>query len=266
MKRLYFIACLSLLIACAGSKQVFTSPSPASLVADGKLWSSLFQQKAAEYKALCIQAYNIARFRLDDALRQPSEKPKAIVSDIDETFLDNSPYAVHQALQGKDYDGTSWKEWTSKGIADTLPGALSFFNYAASRNVEIYYITNRKEAERQGTLQNLQLYHFPFADDQHLLLRKDAPGKEPRRQQVAAAHEIVLLLGDNLADFSPLFDTRKTTEERAATVQQLAVEFGKKFIVLPNANYGGWEDAIYGNTMFTTPQKDSAVKSNLKGY
>jgi 5'-nucleotidase (lipoprotein e(P4) family) len=266
MKRLYFIACISFLTACAGTKQLSNSTSAGNLVTDGKLWSSLFQQKAAEYKALCIQAYNIARFRLDEALKQPSAKPKAIITDIDETFLDNSPYSVHQALQGKDYDGTTWNEWTAKGIADTLTGALSFFRYASSQNVEVFYISNRKDADRPGTMQNLQRYHFPFADDQHLILRKDVSSKEPRRQQVAATHEIVLLLGDNLADFSPLFDTRKTMEERAATVQQLASEFGKKFIVLPNANYGGWEEAFYGNTIFTAPQKDSVVKSNLKGY
>jgi len=266
MRRLSVIASLVLLIGCSGSRKLSSSSSPDTLVINGKLWSSLFQQKAAEYKALSIQAYNIARLRLDEALKQLSSKPIAVITDIDETILDNSPFAVHQALQGKDYDGASWNEWTGKGIADTMPGALSFFNYAAAHNTEVFYISNRKETEKQGTLQNLQRYHFPFADDLHLVLRKDISSKEPRRQQVAATHEIVLLLGDNLADFSPLFDTKRTTEERAVAVQQLAAEFGKKFIILPNANYGGWEDAVYGNTFLTLPQKDSAVKSNLKTY
>jgi 5'-nucleotidase (lipoprotein e(P4) family) len=261
MKRLCLLLSI-LLMACSGPKHASTS-----LVTDGKLWSSLFQQKAAEYKALCIQAYNIARLRIDDALKQSFSRPMAIISDIDETFLDNSPYAVHQALQEKDYDANAWNEWTSKGMADTLAGALSFFNYAATHNIEVFYISNRRETEKQGTLQNLKRYNFPFVDEQHLILRKDISSKEIRRQQVSATHEIILLLGDNLADFSPLFDTRKTTEARAATVQELAAEFGKKFIVLPNANYGGWEDAVYGNNYGLTPvQKDSAIKSNLKGY
>jgi 5'-nucleotidase (lipoprotein e(P4) family) len=253
-------------MACAGSKQVSLKSSKRSLVAHGKLWSSLFQQKAAEYKALCLQANNIAQFRLDEALKQPSAKPMAIITDIDETFLDNSPYAVDRALQGLNYDTASWFEWTAKGIADTLTGAISFFNYAASKNVEIFYITNRKEKEGQGTLQNLQRYHFPFADEKHLILRQSSSSKEQRKQKVAATYDIVLLLGDNLADFSSLFDNKKTTSERAANVQQLADEFGKKFIILPNANYGGWEEAIYGNTFLKIPQKDSAIKSNLKGY
>lgn len=267
MRHLCIIVCLFTLAACAGSKRISTSPSPDDIVPHGKLWSSLFQQKAAEYKALCIQAYNIAQLRLDEALKQTSSKPRAIITDIDETFLDNSPYSVHRALKGLDYDTTSWFDWTAKGIADTLPGALSFFNYAALKNTEVFYITNRKEKERQGTLKNLKHYGFPFADEQHLILRQTSSSKESRRQKVAATHDIVLLIGDNLADFSSLFDNRKTTEERAANVRQLAAEFGKRFIVLPNANYGGWEEAIYGNNFTLTPmQKDSAIKSNLKSY
>jgi 5'-nucleotidase (lipoprotein e(P4) family) len=267
MKSLSIVICASLIMSCTGTRQLPVPVAESGLVPDGKLWSSLFQQKAAEYKALCLQAYNIARLRLDEALKTPSGKPRAVVTDIDETFLDNSPYAVHQALRGKDYDASSWQEWTDKGIADTLSGALSFFTYAASKNVEVFYITNRKEAERKGTLQNLQHYHFPFADEKHLVLRKDVSSKEQRRQAVEANYDIILLLGDNLADFSSLFDGKQATEQRNSSVQQLAAEFGRKFIVLPNASYGGWEESVYGNNFTLKPaQKDSAIKSNLKGY
>ncbi len=234
--------------------------SPATLVADGKLWSSLFQQRAAEYKALCIQAYNIARLRVDELFPLATTKPKAIVTDIDETFLDNSPYAVHRASQDQDYTIDTWIQWTAKGDADTLAGALSFFNYAAFINFEIFYVTNREEKEREGTLQNLEKFNFPFADNAHLILRQNTSSKELRRQQIARTHEIVLLLGDNLADFSSLFD-KKSEKEREQHVQQPAAEFGKKFIVLPNANYGGWEEAIYNNSYnWTAAQKDSIIK------
>lgn len=253
------------LVACSTTKKNQGSPLPSSLVADGKLWSSLFQQRAAEYKALCWQAFNIARTRVDQAAANPGTRPLAIITDIDETFLDNSPYAVHRALKGLDYDPASWTEWTQKGVADTLPGALGFFRYAASKNIEIFYITNRYEKERAGTLANLKLFDFPFADNQHLILRQDASTKEPRRQQVAKTHDIIMLLGDNLADFSAVFDKR-TEKDRELQVQQLAAEFGKRFIVLPNANYGGWEDAIYQNTHNWTPaQKDSLIKTVLRG-
>lgn len=262
----FFFAFIILLAACKGTQKISGELSSSHLVADGKLWSSLFQQRAAEYQALCLQAFNIARLRTDQALLQPAAKPRAIITDVDETFLDNSPYAVHQALAGKDYEAASWYEWTAKAMADTLTGGLGFFSYAASKGIEIFYVTNREEPDRAGTLANLQRFHFPYADNQHLVLRKDISSKEPRRQEIARNYEIILLLGDNLADFSSLFD-KKTEAERAQNVQALATEFGKKFIVLPNANYGGWEDAIYLNKRDWSPaQKDSLIKAALKGY
>lgn len=259
---LYF----TLLISCAGPKKTQQVSPPATVVIDGKLWSSLFQQRAAEYKALCLQAYNLATLRLDQALQKTYIRPIAIVTDIDETFLDNSPYAVHQALAGKDYETDSWNNWTSRGTADTLTGSLDFFRYAASKNVAIYYITNRDEVERTGTLKNLQAFGFPQADNEHLIMRQSSSSKESRRQQVASKFDIVLLLGDNLSDFSAVFD-KKTTEEREQQVQHLRNEFGNRFIVLPNPSYGGWEDAIYLNKReWTSAQKDSLVKAATKSY
>jgi 5'-nucleotidase (lipoprotein e(P4) family) len=267
MKLLYLVVCLAALLACNNPKNISAPVShTSSLVPDGKLWSSLFQQKAAEYKALCFQAYNIAKFRLDEALLIPSSKPKAIITDVDETFLDNSAFSVHQALLGKDYEAAAWAEWTAKAAADTIAGSLSFFKYAASKNVHVFYITNRDEKDKEGTIQNLRRYNFPFTDNDHVIVKTTTSGKETRRQAVAAQYEIVLLLGDNLSDFSALFD-KKTTAERTANVGLLAGEFGKKFIVLPNANYGGWEDAIYGNSYnLNFAQKDSAIKANLKNF
>jgi 5'-nucleotidase (lipoprotein e(P4) family) len=190
----------------------------------------------------------------------------AIVTDIDETFLDNSPASVHQALLGKDYEDAAWHEWTAQAMADTLSGALAFFNYAASKNIEVFYITNRDEKDKAGTMANLQRFGFPFADNDHLIVRGTTSSKEDRRKQVAATREIILLLGDNLADFSILFD-KKSEAERDQAVQQMAAEFGKRFILLPNFNYGGWEDAIYKNRRDWTPaQKDSLLKSGLKSY
>ena len=72
----------------------------------GKLFSSAWMQRSAEYKALCQQAYNIATERLRAATSAPRNKGKkwAIVTDIDETIVDNSANSVHQALEVKDYE------------------------------------------------------------------------------------------------------------------------------------------------------------------
>ena len=61
-------------------------------------------QNAGEYKALTIQAYQLAQIRLAQILTQEvSEKPRAIVLDIDETVLDNSPYQAYQ-IENKNFN------------------------------------------------------------------------------------------------------------------------------------------------------------------
>lgn len=268
MKKAFLpILFLCTLFGCSAKKNTISgarnaaAPAMNPIDVNGKIMANIWMQRAAEYKALCFQAYNLAHLRLDQSLTQTSAKPRAIVTDIDETVLDNSPHDMSEALAGKDFDLKTWKAWTAKAEADTLCGAASFFKYAASKGVEVFYITNRDEDERAGTLKNLQKYHLPNADNEHLLLKQTISSKEIRRQQVLQNHEIVLLLGDNLSDFSTLFD-KKQYEERLQNTQQQAAEFGRKFIVLPNVAYGDWESALYKyNYQLTPAQKDSTLKN-----
>jgi 5'-nucleotidase (lipoprotein e(P4) family) len=259
----YLLVGVLLLNACLSTKK---TTAGISTVNNGKAWASLWQQQAAEYKALCFQAYNIAKQRVDEAVKQSPAKPYAVVTDIDETLLDNSPYDAQRAINNLDYTSATWKIWTAKAIADTVPGAPAFFKYAASKGVEVFYITNRDEDERAGTLKNLQLYNLPNADDAHLIVR---PGhnssKESRRQAVLQTHTIILLCGDNLADFDALYDNKPTLQSRQEATTKLMQEFGTRYIVLPNASYGDWESALFNfNYKLTTAQKDSIIKAQLK--
>ncbi|WP_353165653.1 5'-nucleotidase, lipoprotein e(P4) family [Empedobacter brevis] len=236
-----------------------------SLQVDGKIYAAFFQQRAAEYQALSQQAYNVAKLRLDEAIANKGSKPLAIVTDIDETFLDNSYYAVEMAKQGKTWSQDSWANWTSKGVATPLAGSLEFFQYAASKGIQIFYITNRYEVERAGTLANLEKYNYPLQSPQNLILRSKESSKEARRQNVAKDYDIVLLLGDSLTDFSTLFDNHKSEKERAAAVETLKAEFGKRFIVLPNVGYGDWESALFNYKYdLTQEQKDSMIYEAAK--
>ncbi|MES2279726.1 MAG: 5'-nucleotidase, lipoprotein e(P4) family [Bacteroidota bacterium] len=231
----------------------------------GKVWASLYQQRAAEYKALCFQAYNIARLRIAEAVKHKGTKPLAVVTDIDETLLDNSPEDARAAINNQEFDSKAWKKWTAQGIADTVPGAPAFFKYAASKGVKVFYITNRDEDERPGTLKNLQLYHLPYADDTHLLLKTTTSSKESRRQEVLKKYNIVLLCGDNLADFDALYDNHPNEQNREANTQKLRKQFGNKYIVLPNPSYGDFEGALFKfNYKLTPAQKDSVIRSLIK--
>ncbi|TZF92340.1 5'-nucleotidase, lipoprotein e(P4) family [Chryseobacterium panacisoli] len=273
MKNLSFIiaSCLFVLTtscqtATPVSKTTIQDTPYQNLGLHGKIYGAFYQQRAAEYEALCLQAYNIAKLRLDEALAKKSEKPLAIVSDIDETFLDNSYYAVERSKLGKGYDQATWEEWTAKGAATPLTGSQEFYQYAANKGIQVFYVTNRKEQERTGTLNNLKKYNFPLQSESNLILRSKESSKENRRKDIAKNYNIVLLLGDNLADFSSLFDS-KSENERSAAVKNSADEFGKKFIIIPNVGYGDWESSFYHYKYdYTEQQKDSmmydAVKTN----
>ncbi len=231
---------------------------------NGKIYAAFYQQRAAEYEALCLQAYNIARLRLDAALAQKTDKPLAIISDIDETFLDNSYYAVERAKKRKNYDQKTWEEWTAKGIAKPLTGSQEFYQYAASKSVEVFYISNRMEQERPGTLKNLKKYNFPLQNENNLVLRSNESSKENRRKDIAKNYNVILLLGDSLADFSSIFD-KKSEGDRSSAVKTSADEFGKKFIIIPNVGYGDWESSFY-NYKYDYPeqQKDSLMYNAVK--
>lgn len=236
-----------------------------SVVNGGKVWASLWQQRAAEYKALCFQAYNLAKLRLDAALKLKKGKPLAVITDIDETLLDNSPYDAQRAAANLDYDIKTWKQWTAKGICDTVPGAPSFFKYAASKGVTVFYITNRDEDERPGTTKNLKLYNLPNVDDAHLLLKQGSSSKEVRRQLVLKKYNVVLLCGDNLPDFDARYDNHPAEADRTSTTIGLKAQFGDRYIVIPNPSYGDFEGALFHfNYKLSTTQKDSVINSVIK--
>lgn len=267
-KTIFILLPLVFLLACHTSQKtnwtIYNETS--NLVTNGKLFAVAYMQRAAEYQASCLQAYNIAKLRLDEYLQLPtSSKPKAIITDIDETILDNSADEVHHDLQGKGFDPVEWRQWTAMAAADTIPGALSFLKYAASKNVEIFYITNRDEKDREGTLKNLQKFNFPYADNNHLIVKQNTSSKESRRRAVMKDYDVLLLLGDNLADFSALWDSQPVAQ-RLENVQEQAAQFGKRFIIIPNPVYGDWENALYQYKRLTPAQQDSAIKGWLKNY
>jgi 5'-nucleotidase (lipoprotein e(P4) family) len=271
-KNLLFLFAIILISACWSScrkkhrnHEAIIESSETSRINDGKIWASLYQQRAAEYKALCFQAYNIAKLRLDMAIAKHSDKPFAVVTDIDETLLDNSHYDAARAVQNLDYDEATWKEWTGKAVADSVPGAPSFLKYAASKGVTVFYITNRGQDERSGTLKNLKHFDLPFADSLHVLFKDKISSKEARRQQVLNTHNVVLLCGDNLPDFDALYDNQPSEASRAATTVKLSKEFGSRYIIIPNLSYGDFEGALFNFKYDLTPvQKDSVIIDKIR--
>ena len=113
--------------------------------------ATLWMQTSAEFRALCYQAFNLARMNLNAFLdSHKSGKPVAVIVDADETVIDNSAYEAFLIVQNFGYSSKTWNPWMQAAQATAMPGALEFLKYAQSRNVEIFYVTNRKMWDMRG--------------------------------------------------------------------------------------------------------------------
>jgi 5'-nucleotidase (lipoprotein e(P4) family) len=221
----------------------------------------LWTQSSAEYRAIAYQTFTLARLRLDENLRRRSRQRAAVIVDADETVLDNSRFQAELVLRGLPYDPQAWRAWCQRAEAGAVPGAVDFLTYATRRGVRVFYITNRRQAEKAGTITNLQKLGFPNVNDETVMVRGDGEtaSKESRRQKVRAQHRIILLVGDNLNDFTDAF-AGKSIAERAAQVDRDRADFGTRFIVVPNPMYGDWENVVYENKSGLTEEQKAAYR------
>src|SRR4051794_18734049 len=158
------------------------APGPSDLL-NAELW----MQTAIEYRANCLTVYALARTRLDEALADKSwtafdqagnyqDLPPAVILDLDETAIDNSPYEAGLAVSGGDFDAKSWDAWTKDEQAKAIPGAVEFTTYAASKGVKVFYVTNRNADQKEATKRNMQALGFPLGGNvDTFLMQKDRP-------------------------------------------------------------------------------------------
>lgn len=232
---------------------------------DHMLYSTIWYQHSPEMQALYYQTFNIAGERIRLQSVHKTTKPKAVVVDIDETMLDNSPFQAQEIIENREYSTEFWKEWTSLARAKALPGAVEFSKLCDSLKVTLFYITNRSADEAASTLKNLDSLGFAFAKPEYLLTKQNESSKKQRRERVAEHYDIMLLVGDNLNDFSEIFENRGD-DWGSGMVDKHKRDFGTRFIILPNPMYGDWEKNIYHTRGLSPQQKDSLRHSLLRGF
>ena len=220
----------------------------------------LWQQTAAEAQALQIQGWKLAEMRLQELAVERSKDCRAVVVDLDETVIDNTPYQAWLLSANTAYP-EGWSEWTARGAAPAIPGAVECLSYAAELGFDVYYVSNRRDSERVGTMLNLERLGLPQVQDDHVLLRTDESSKKKRRDTIMENCEIVLLVGDNLADFAEYFD-KGSLEQRRALVNEHTEEFAQRFILMPNPMYGAWEGAVYDYNYGVSSEERAAMRMN----
>lgn len=274
MKRLLAAALLFTVVSCrtatapapapvtpapAATPSAATGPcNPGHSLVNAVAWVTT----SAEYQANSLQTFAAARRMLDAALADPTwigateetanapAQPPAIILDLDETAIDNGRFEARAIGAGKTYDETMWNDWVAEANADAVPGAAAFLAYARSRGVTPFYITNRDhDPEEPGTLRNLQKLGFPLDPAIDTLLTRGegewkGSDKSPRRAHVAANYRVLMLLGDDLNDFTSARD--KGREERDAIIRDTADWWGTRWFMIANPMYGSWERPLTG--------------------
>lgn len=215
----------------------------------------IYQQRAAEYRALCFQAYNIAMYKIDDAAKSKKKKTKlAVITDLDETAIDNSGYAVRCYNDAHGYTDDSWNKWCNDAVADSVPGSVTFFKYADKKGITIFYVSNRSNTSLAKTMENMKKLGFPQVTEEHFKLKTTTSSKEERRREIAKEYKIVALLGDNLVDMDAAFD-KAPEMKRQRAADSLRMVWGDRYIVFPNVTYGDWENALYMDYRKAHPQE-----------
>lgn len=256
--------------AASATEPAAATAAAAPVPADDNLNATLWMQRSVEYAGSTETAFALAKIRLDQALKDkrwtaaPAEQtgafsnlPPAIVCDVDETLLDNSAYQAWNVTAGTTFSNETWAKFVAAKIAKAIPGAAEFTNYAASKGVTVFYVTNRTVDGEQATRDNMAKLAFPMGGNVDTFLmanEQDGWGskKGSRRAVIAKDYRILLLLGDNFGDF---VDAYKGTEaERRQVFDANATHWGHDWIMLPNPSYGSWEAVPYKFDYGATPE------------
>ena len=198
-----------------------------------------------------------------DSLARPGfvpcgDKPLAIVLDADETVIQNLGLEYAFARKGVDYDRELHQRWQSEGVDQLapMPGAVSALRAIREAGVKVIFNTNRDAQHSATTAAALTKAGLgPAVHLDTLFLRGDPPGdreKDGRRRLIAGRYCVLAMAGDQLGDFSDLFNDRSLAVQerrRYAAGAPFASLWGNGWFMLSNPVYGpglrGSLDEIY---------------------
>jgi hypothetical protein len=135
-----------------------TLPDPAGNYADEV---ASIETKAQKYFAKAIKKYH----HDDHGSKQP-----ALVFDVDDTTLNTYDYEIFSSFA---YNPTTNADFVNNADFPAVFGMPAFVNWASSKGYTVFFLTGRPEAQRAGTVTNLNRagYSVP-TDPAHLYLKQ----------------------------------------------------------------------------------------------
>jgi 5'-nucleotidase (lipoprotein e(P4) family) len=188
----------------------------------------------------------------DATLRTPrfvpcGRKPLAVVLDVDETALLNVGYEYDQAVQNRAYDPERWSDWERTGLGElqTVPGAVVALQAIRAAGIKVIFISNRSLENVAYTELALDAAGLgPARHLKELFVTGDAPGgpaKDARRALVASRYCVIAMAGDQLGDFTDLFNSDGAPVPARRSMAEgwhVSRLWGNGWFVLPNPVYG----------------------------
>ena len=254
--------------------------------ANDNLNAVAWTQNAVERDLVYLQTWRDAQGQLLAALHDPAwdalpasdrvapsaNLPAAVIVDVDETVLDNSPYQARLVRSGGAYNADDWAAWCREQRARAVPGAVAFAQFAAQHGITIVYLSNRDQSLDTATLGNLRQVGLPVAGPEVFLglgtvvngCTQVGSAKGCRRQAVSRRYRVLMQVGDQLGDFVDA--PQATTASYHATAERYLPWIGTRWFVLPNPTYGAWESAVSGGKSATSPAQRRKAKITSLRY
>ena len=260
--------------------------------------SLVYLDTSAEQAALYMQAFELARLRITQAIktgRLPADRERfCVFSDLDETLFDNSRFNAWLVVAGREFEERcNWKDWCNEHSAELTPGAKEFVAWlqeqkdARNNPIELIFVTSRIQQDvRAGTIQNLKQHQLPVIDGDlnttNLFMKgldvgqalanagiSLAPEEKPDRkyaQYKFVEHvrklQPILWLGDNGSDFDWMLDSRPQ-HERLKFAKEHATDWGSRWIQFPNPVYGSFLLGLKDPVDWDTPLQDGTGSSPM---
>lgn len=182
---------------------------------------NLGQLKLQLYFYVCSGAYDSELSSVAAAAQTYLEKragevsKPALVLDIDETSLSNLPQELATDfgyVPGGDCDHLpdgpcGFNAWVAQGKAKAIDGTLALFKAARAHNVAVFFITGRREKEKDATVKNLQAAGYDGfaglalrpADDRRTVVEYKSAERGKIAQQ---GYTIIVNMGDQQSDLA----------------------------------------------------------------
>lgn len=274
----------SSVLQSSGVEDALVSPkSPSNTGAHEDLDALLWLRTSVEFDALTRQAFAAATQKLGEALVDPNwealveaersggsstYRPPCVVVDVDETMLDNSVFQLERIQSDTEYATDVWNEFVQRRASTAIEGAADFVKACRASGVQVFFVTNREASVEAATRDNLISQGLMGASDPDQILSKNeqpdwTSDKASRRRAVAQKYRVLLLIGDDLNDF--LSAKNLTIQQRQQLFSAHRKNWGQSWFVMPNPNYGSWEQATIGNDYRAPLEKKRELKMQTLG-